>query len=72
MELMEVSDDTIHFKLPQCVLGIQGTSRELCEAMMNADEHMLNNLLRREVDMEILKTVAAGDNECEVKFSIKS
>ena len=71
MEIVELSDDTLHFKGPKCMLGLEGTSRGLCEAMMNSDKSMMSTLLGREVDMKILKSVAAGDKECEVIFSSK-
>lgn len=71
MEIIELSDDTLHFKGPKCMLGIEGTSKGLCEAMMNSDKKMMSTLLGREVDMKILKSVAAGDKECEVIFSKK-
>ena len=71
MEIMELSDDTIHFKVPACMLGIDGTRKELCEAMMSSDRHMVSSLLGREIEMKILKSIAAGDKECEVVFSKK-
>jgi len=71
MEIIGLSDDTLHFKGPKCMLGIQGTSKGLCEAMMNSDRSMMSTLLGREVEMKVLKSVAAGDKECEVIFSKK-
>ena len=71
MEIIELSDDAIHFKVQKCMLGIEGTSKELCEAMMATDTKMLNTLLGQEVETKILKSVAAGDKECEVIFSKK-
>jgi len=71
MEIVELSDNVIHFKTPRCLLGIEGTSKELCEAMMNSDKKMVGTFLGQEVDMKILKSVAAGDKECEVIFSKK-
>ena len=71
MEIIELSDDAIHFKTSQCPLGIEGTSRELCEAMMTSDAKMVGTLLGQEVKMKILKSVAAGDKYCEVIFSKK-
>jgi predicted hydrocarbon binding protein len=66
MEIVEVTDDKIHFKVPRCVVGIEGTSRELCEAMMTSDAKMASTLLGQEMEAEILKSIAVGDNECEV------
>jgi hypothetical protein len=70
-EIMELSDNVIHFKVRQCPLGIEGTSKGLCEAMMTSDRKMIGTFLGQEVDMKIPKSVAAGDKECEVIFSIK-
>ena len=71
MEIIELSDDAIHFKVSKCVLGIEGTSKELCEAMMASDAKMVSTLLGQEVEMKILQSIAAGDKECEVIFSKK-
>jgi len=71
MEIIELSDDAIHFKMPKCILGIEGTSKELCEAMMVSDTKMVSTLLGQEVEMKILKSIAAGDKQCEVIFSKK-
>ena len=71
VQIVELSDDTLHFKTPKCLLGIEGTSKGLCEAMMNSDKSMMSTLLGRNVEMNVLKSVAAGDKECEVIFSSK-
>ena len=71
MEIIELSDDAIHIKVSRCPHGIEGTSRELCEAMMISDVKMMSTLLGQELEMKILKAVAAGDEKCEVIFSKK-
>ena len=71
IEIIEASDDVFHFKMPKCIYGIQGTSRELCEAMMVSDKTMISTLLGKEVDVKIPQTMAESDNICEVIFSIK-
>jgi hypothetical protein len=71
MEVVDLSDKAFHFKISQCPLGIEGTSKELCEALMTTDLKMMSTLLGQEVDMKILKSVAAGDKECEAIYSIK-
>jgi hypothetical protein len=50
---------------------IQGTSKELCEAMMQTDKKMVSTLLGHQINIGILKSVAAGDRYCEVTFSKK-
>ena len=71
MEIIELTDDKIHFKVPKCLVGIDGTSKELCEAMMTSDVKMASILLGQEMEMQILKSIAAGDKECEIIFSKK-
>jgi len=71
MEVLEISDKRIHFKNPRCILGLEGTSRELCDAMMNQDKKMMSTLLGKELETNIVQSVAGGDKECEVILSIK-
>ena len=71
MEIVKVSDDMLQFKVPTCPMCIQGTSQELCEAMMNTDKKMVSTLLGKEINIKIPKSVAAGDKYCEVIFSKK-
>jgi hypothetical protein len=70
-EMLEVSDANIHFKMSKCPFGLEGTSRELCEAAMIIDEEKISVFLGQGVDTKILQTVAAGDEQCEIVFSIK-
>ena len=71
METIELSDEAFHFKVSQCPFGIEGTSRELCEALMTSDVKRVGTLLGQEMEAKILKTVAAGDEKCEVILSKK-
>lgn len=72
MEPVEVSETTFHFRILKCPLGIEGTSRELCEALMMNDWEMMKTFLGKDLDMRILKTVAVGDRECEVVYTVKN
>ncbi|MFC1919881.1 hypothetical protein ACFLWX_03735 [Chloroflexota bacterium] len=71
MEVVEISDKSIHVKLPGCNLGLDGTSQELCGASMAKEMQMISTLLGQEMDSKIIKSVAAGDKECEAIFSVK-
>jgi predicted hydrocarbon binding protein len=66
VEVVELSDDKLHFKGSTCPLGIEGTSRELCEAMMDFDKSWMGTFLEQEGRINVLKCVAAGDEICEV------
>ena len=71
MEMVEVSDNILHFKISRCPFGLEGSSKELCEAAMAVDEKRLSIFFGQGIDMKILHTVAAGDKQCEVVFSKK-
>jgi len=70
-EILKVSDDTLHFKVSTCPLCIQGTSKELCEAVMTTDKEMVGTLLNQPININVMKSIAAGDKNCEVIFSKK-
>jgi len=65
-QTVELSDDKWHFKMSKCPFGLEGTSKELCEAAMTMDEKRLSTFLGEAVEVKVLKSVAAGDKECEV------
>jgi len=71
LEVMDISEDTLSFKSPKCILGVENTSRELCEALMNSDRAMMSALLDKKVNISIPKSLAEGDDYCEVVFSTK-
>jgi predicted hydrocarbon binding protein len=70
VEIIDFSDDMIRVKEAVCPMGLEGTSKELCEAMMTSNEKMVSTLLGKEVEMKILKSMAAGDEYCDGKFII--
>jgi predicted hydrocarbon binding protein len=70
-EIVKVSDDTLHFKVSTCPMCIERTSKELCEAVMQTDKKMVSTLIGHQINLGILKSVAAGDKYCEVTFSKK-
>jgi hypothetical protein len=71
MEVMESSGDAFRIRLSRCPLGIERTNRELCEALMSLDVNMVGSALGQEVEMNILKSIAVGDKECEITYSRK-
>lgn len=64
-----VKEDAVVINVPKCPYGLEGTSRELCEAMMTFDVRAVETM-GPNVTLEIVKTVAVGDPQCEL--SIKS
>lgn len=67
---VEVKEDEVVVKAPKCPYGLEGTNRELCEAMMGLDVGIIE-ILGPNVTMEIVKTVAVGDPQCKLSFKLK-
>jgi hypothetical protein len=66
----EVKEDEVVIKATKCPYGLEGTNRELCEAMMNFDIRAVETI-DANVKMEIVKTVAVGDSCCELSVKPK-
>jgi hypothetical protein len=71
MEIVESSNNVLHWKISQCPMGIEGTSQELCDAMMISDKKMLSKIFGQEINIKVLKSVAARDKCCEAIYSKK-
>lgn len=54
-----------------CPFGLEGTSRQLCEAVMTIDLEYFKTAVSDRVTMEITQTVADGDSLCETVFELK-
>lgn len=73
MEITELSDDVMHMKSSPCPFGLEGTSRELCEAIDGRMwEVVVSTLSGQGAEVNVLKSVAAGDEYCEVVCTIKT
>jgi hypothetical protein len=69
IETVEVSDGKYQCNISRCPYGLDGTSRELCEALMELDKKMVSDLLGKPVAMQIPQSLAAGDKKCRVIFT---
>jgi hypothetical protein len=72
MEIIELSDDVMHMKSSPCPWGLEGATRDLCEIIDKTMwKAVVSTLLGQESEVKILRTVATGDENCEVICSIK-
>jgi predicted hydrocarbon binding protein len=69
--LLELTEKRIRVKGERCGLGLAGAGRPICEARMNMDIGLFEAATGREIDLSILKTVADGDEYCDVMFTLK-
>lgn len=71
VEVKTSTDEVVHFVTGGvCQFGLYDTDKRLCEAMMIFDKKIVETIVGRDTDMEIIRTVSSGDKCCEVKFSI--
>lgn len=68
---VEISEEKIHVKALTCPYRLEGEGRALCEAVMAHMAEMLSIAVGREVQIDIPKTLAAGDKYCENIITIK-
>jgi len=53
-----------------CPLGLKGRGRKICKTMMPMDQGILEEASGKKIKFMINKTVAAGDEYCEVTFEV--
>ncbi|MEN6622528.1 MAG: hypothetical protein ABFD50_13365 [Smithella sp.] len=67
----QLSDELYHFNtLPGscCDLGLDDAGRPVCEAVMSINQGQFKSICGFDVKMDIVKSRAAGDDCCEVKY----
>jgi predicted hydrocarbon binding protein len=53
-----------------CPMGLKGRGRKICETMMAMDQGILEKASGKKIKFTVNKTVAAGDNYCDVTFEV--
>ena len=71
VHVVSVSDEKFHIQGTKCPFGLENTSRELCEAVMEIDKEYFFTATDGKTKLEILKTVAAGDPLCDTIYTIE-
>lgn len=66
-----VSDEKFQIQGFGCPFGIENTSRELCEAIMEIDHEYFRTAVSDKITIKILKTVASGNDCCETVYELK-
>ncbi|MHA1291506.1 MAG: GTP-binding protein [Promethearchaeota archaeon] len=71
VEVISVSDEEFHVKGFKCPFGLENTSRELCEAVMEIDSEYFKTAVSNKIELIIRKSLAAGDSCCETIYILK-
>ncbi|MFX1299176.1 MAG: hypothetical protein ACFFD2_30485 [Promethearchaeota archaeon] len=70
VHVVSISDEKFHIQGTKCPFGLENTSRELCEAVMEIDQEYFFSATDGRTRLELLKTVAAGDPLCDTIYII--
>ncbi|MHA1376336.1 MAG: hypothetical protein ACTSR7_18815 [Promethearchaeota archaeon] len=71
VKVIEISDNKFQIQGTGCPFGLENTSRELCEAVMEIDCEYFRTAVDEKVQMTIIKTVAEGDSYCDTLYELK-
>ena len=72
VKIISISDEKFQIHGTKCPFGLENTSRELCEAVMAIDHEYFREAVSDNIQLKILKTVAAGDPYCDTVYEIKT
>jgi predicted hydrocarbon binding protein len=67
---VKLNEKEVTITASKCPYGLEGTNRELCEAMMAFDRTAVNTI-SPDVTLGIVKTVAVGDPHCELSIKAR-
>ena len=71
IKVIQMSDEMFQIQGSKCPFGLENTSRELCEAVMEIDAEYFRTAVNENVKLKILKTVAEGDEYCDTIYTSK-
>lgn len=70
-QVISVTDELFQIQGTRCPFGLEGTSRELCEAVMAIDLEYFRAAVSDQIELDIKTTVAGGDSCCDTIYSLK-
>ena len=71
VKIVTLSDEKFQIQGNRCPFGLENTSRELCEAVMEIDSEYFFTASDGKTRLAIVKTVAAGDPFCDTIYTIE-
>ncbi|MFX1445846.1 MAG: L-2-amino-thiazoline-4-carboxylic acid hydrolase [Promethearchaeota archaeon] len=71
VKVIRIADDIFQIQGSQCPFGLENTSRELCEAVMEIDHEYFRTAVSDKITLSINKTVAEGESCCDTIYELK-
>ncbi len=72
VKVITITDDKFQIQGTQCPFGLENTSRELCEAVMEIDHEYFRTAVSDKIKLNIIRTVAEGDSCCDTIYELKN
>jgi hypothetical protein len=72
VKVIEISDSKFQIQGTKCPFGLENTSRELCEAVMEIDKEYFRTAVSDKVQLKIIKTLAENDSCCDTLYELKN
>lgn len=72
IKVIDLSDERFQIQGSRCPFGLENTSRELCEAVMEIDAEYFRTAVNEDIQLKIIKTVADGDEYCDTIYDFKN
>jgi predicted ArsR family transcriptional regulator len=70
VKVITISDDKFQIQGTKCPFGLENTSRELCEAVMEIDYEYFRTAVSDKIKLQVIKTVAQGDSCCDTIYEL--
>ena len=71
VKIVSLSDKIFQIQGTKCPFGLENTSRELCEAVMEIDYEYFRTAVSDKIKLKVVKTVAEGDTYCDTVYELK-
>ena len=71
VKVISLSDKIFQIQGTKCPFGLENTSRELCETVMEIDHEYFRTAVSNKIKLKIVKTVADGDAYCDTVYELK-
>ena len=71
VNVIELNNERFQIQGTKCPFGLENTSRELCEAVMEIDAEYFRTAVDKKIKLKIIKTVAEGDSFCDTIYELK-
>ncbi|TXT63782.1 MAG: hypothetical protein BAJALOKI3v1_310011 [Promethearchaeota archaeon] len=72
VKIVKISDKEFRIQGTRCPFGLENTSRELCEAVMEIDHEYFRTAVNEKISLKIKRTVAGGDSNCDTIYELET